>query len=86
MLLNKKDMPEEWSSFRDELDDAVGHLQRLIKELDEAGQVDETDFRIQLAHVYAHLNRAWYRRGLIGDIPESDFREAGGFPKDIDPV
>ncbi len=69
-----------------ELDDAHEHLGNLLKEMNASGNVDETDFRIQLGHVYAHLNRAWFCRNVHEDFPESAREVASSFPTDLDPI
>ena len=74
------------SLFLYELSDAHEHLGNLLKEASENPDYAEEDLRIDLGHVYAHLNRAWYRRNLAEDFPESDWDIATQFPGDLDPV
>jgi hypothetical protein len=91
-LMNKENAPVSWAMLSYELDDAEEHLQKLILDMQRA-DFSETDFRVQLTHIYAHLNRAWNRRNVtdaecIADAENSDSisRNADAFfPKDIQP-
>ena len=72
-----------------ELRDAVEHLQRLLAEM--AGEdFGEEEFRIDLGHVYAHLNRAWNRRDVpdaeIEAMTQEQFERWSQMPTDLDPV
>lgn len=72
MMITKEENPVEWAGMMYELEDAHEHLAALISNMESDPTFDKTDFRIQLGHVFAHLNRAWYRRDLLQDIPEGD--------------
>jgi hypothetical protein len=86
-VITKKDHPEEWVSLMYELDDAKEHLETLMREMTEHAEFSEEDYRIQLAHIYSHLNRAWNTRDRLGiEHTLEEFNEAGRFPKDIDPI
>lgn len=70
----------------DELADAHEHLGSLIQEATENEEYTEEEFRIDLGHVYAHLNRAWYRRHVSDDLTEADWNVASAFPHDLEPL
>lgn len=69
-----------------EIEDAIGHLQALGKSLTPGGSIEPEDYRIQVGHVYAHLNRAWYGRNRTGDQTPELFELESKFPSDLDPV
>lgn len=69
-----------------ELTDAQEHLAALIRDLDGAGNVETSAFAVDLGHVFAHLNRAWYRHKVADDIPDSEWEAASAFPRDLSPV
>ena len=85
-MINRQEHPIGWSFLLDELSDAQEHLQTLLKEIAENPEYGEPELRIDLGHVFAHLNRAWYRRNVQEDFPESDWDIATSFPTDIEPV
>jgi hypothetical protein len=84
--MNRDSRPVEWTLFLDELNDARQHLEDLIQSLMETGRSDESDFRVDLGHVYAHLNRAWHSRTHVGEITEEQWPQFSRFPTDLDPV
>lgn len=65
---------------------AAVHLGELIRGLSEDPDYSEGDLRVQLGHVYAHLNRAWFRRNVAEDFPETEWDTATKFPGDLEPV
>jgi hypothetical protein len=71
-----------------ELADAHEHLGALLAKLRDAGGVEESDFAVQLGHVFAHLNRAWHGRDDTGleDITAEQHTERSQFPSDLPPV
>lgn len=66
-----------------ELDDAKEHLTNLISEIQNDSEYDDGNLRVDLGHVYSHLNRAWYRRNKSEDITETQWVEASKFPDDL---
>ena len=52
----------------------------------EVESVDESEYAVQLGHVFAHLNRAWNSRNLKGQIGDSEWQNYSAFPDDLDPV
>lgn len=72
-----------------ELGDAHEHLGNLIRDM----TTDEVTFRIDLGHVYAHLNRAWNLRDKTdtwhdASNPDWDteYEAAHAFPADLEPI
>ncbi|MDB5869285.1 MAG: hypothetical protein JWP96_1617 [Polaromonas sp.] len=83
----KKDInPGEWSDFMYELEDAKEHLAKLIADLNDDPDYDETNLRIDLGHVFSHLNRAWHRRGMTKDFSDEEWKLASNFPGDLEPI
>jgi len=68
-MISQAENPVAWAMFVYELADAQEALNDLMKELAD-GAIDADEFRIDIGHVYAHLNRAWYRRWDEGLFPE----------------
>ncbi len=84
-MINEKEHPVEWAMLLTELDDAREHLESLLKEMD-SGSIDQTNFAVDIGHVFAHLNRAWNSRSLQGHIPEDEWEKYSQFPSDLAPV
>ena len=68
-----------------ELEDAQEHLAALISEMNATDDFEEVDLRIQLAHVFSHLNRAWHRRDKVHGLNQEEWQDASRFPSDLDP-
>jgi len=85
-MINSKDNPIEWSQLMYELEDAHEHLGNLIKEMSKEGRIDVEGYAVDVAHVYAHLNRAWNSREFIGEMSEAQWGEYRAFPKDLEPL
>jgi hypothetical protein len=83
-MIDKKLQPVEWAEFIYELEDALEHLGNLVKDVEHAEHYDEDAFRIDLGHVYAHLNRAWRRRAKA--LADDEWESASGFPDDLTPI
>lgn len=84
-MINKDKNPAEWAAFIYELGDAKEHLINLISDIESDTEYDEANFRIDLEHVYSHLNRAWYNRNKEGKLSDEDWSEASKFPSDLEP-
>ena len=70
-----------------ELDDAKEHLETLMHEMTEDPEFAEEDYRVQLGHIYSHLNRAWNTRDRLGtEWTDEQFQELSRFPQDIAPI
>ena len=85
-MIDRNSNPVGWSFLLDDLEDAYEHLGNLIKELSSDLEYGEPELRIDLGHVYAHLNRAWRRRNVPNDFADSEWEAAGAFPTDLEPV
>lgn len=84
-MIDRKLQPLEWADFMYELEDALEHLDKLVKDIDQTPDYDHDTFRIDLGHVYAHLNRAWSQSK--GNTEEFIGREAlSAFPVDLRPI
>jgi hypothetical protein len=57
-MINRDHNPVGWVMLLDEMEAAHGHLGNLIKELSSNKEYGEPELRVDLGHVYAHLNRA----------------------------
>lgn len=85
-MIDKEKDPVGWAALMYELEDAHEHLGRLIAEMESDPDYDEVNFRIDLGHVYSHLNRAWHgRNGGEGPL-QSDWHAASQFPRDLEPI
>jgi len=82
-MIDKKLQPVEWAAFMYELEDAREHLEKLIKDVENIPNYGEPELRIDLGHVFAHLNRAW-RGGR--HVDDADWESASQFPDDLMPV
>ena len=85
-MINRQQHPIGWSFLLDELSDAHEHLGTLLKEIAENPEYGESELRIDLGHVFAHLNRAWYRRNVPEDFADWDWETASAFPSDLEPL
>lgn len=85
-MIDSKKNPVGWALLLYELADAHEHLGELIGEMSGDPDYSKADLRVDLGHVYAHLNRAWFRRNVAEDFPESEWDAATRFPDDLDPV
>ena len=83
-MINKSEHPVGWALLMYELTDAQEHLARLVADMDSDPDYGEGNLRVDLAHVYAHLNRAWHRREVEEDLPDGGFEAASQFPKDLE--
>lgn len=85
-MINKIENPVSWAMLMYELDDAKEHLTKLIANLESAPEYDETDYKVDLGHIYSHLNRAWNGRNNSQDISETEWSAASQFPTDLKPI
>jgi hypothetical protein len=85
-MISKEANPVEWAMLLQELEDAKEHLTTLIADLDSDPEYDEANLRIDLGHVYAHLNRAWHRRDTVRDFSDATWELASKFPQDLEPT
>jgi hypothetical protein len=83
-MIDRNLQPVEWAAFLYELADAKEHLETLLKELEKDVDYDESDLRVDLGHVYAHLNRAWRRS--MKEVRDDEWHQASQFPDDLMPI
>lgn len=85
-MINKSENYVEWALLIEELDEAKEHLEKMIFSMIEEKDYEESDFRIDLAHIYAHLNRAWNSRNIKSELNDDEFSALSKFPIDIEPL
>jgi hypothetical protein len=85
-MISKERAPVGWAALMYELEDAQEHLARLISEMNKYPEYDESNLRVDLGHVFSHLNRAWHRRNVADDLDDESWRHASQFPTDLDPI
>jgi hypothetical protein len=85
-MINKQEHPVGWADLMYELEDAREHLSRLILEIASDPDYGDGNLRVDLAHVYAHLNRAWHGRNAADGLPDKQRDSASQFPQDLEPV
>lgn len=70
-----------------ELADAQQHLNDLLESIQADKPLDEVAFRISLAHIYSHLNRAWHMRNMtLAEDGQADWNKLSQFPVDLEPL
>ncbi len=84
-MISKND-PLGWAAFMYELEDAQEHLAGLISHVSRDPDYDEADLRVELGHIYSHLNRAWNGRNSKEGLSGKDYDIACEFPNDIEPT
>ncbi|MYN02904.1 hypothetical protein GTP41_14530 [Pseudoduganella sp. DS3] len=84
-MISKEEAPVEWAMLMYELDDAREHLEKMMDSMTADPEFDESVFRVELGHIFSHLNRAWHRRNVIGELEGHAWDEASKFPTDLDP-
>jgi hypothetical protein len=80
--------PVAWAALMYELADAEDGLKSLLKDIAEDPEFDEIHFGIHMAHIYAHLNRAWNTRNATS-AQQDDVKlwnDWAQFPTDIAPL
>lgn len=85
-MINRVDHVVAWSQLLQGLDDAREHLEQLVKDMSRIGDYTEKELRIDLGHVYAHLNRVWNTRNTPTELTEEQWEAGREFPKDIEPI
>ena len=90
-MISKSQDEVAWAMLMYELDDAAEHLAALIEAMNEQEDYDEAEFRIDLGHVFAHLNRAWHRRNVSEEAratnpSDETWDEWSQFPTDLNPT
>jgi len=85
-MINRNESPLGWAAMVYELADAHEHLGNLLKVIEKDPNFSEEDFRIQLGHIYAHLNRGWRCRLIAEEMTEGEWESGREFPDDIKPI
>ena len=86
-MINNAEHPVAWALLIYEIDDLREHLDTLAKAMADSGSIDEQDFRVHVAHAYAHLNRIWNSRDDGSDDGMARrMDEFSKFPTDIEPI
>ena len=83
-MINIKQHPVEWAGLIYELDDLKEHLESLIDQMNNEGEISIEEYQIQIGHLYAHLNRAWNSRDATAEAVEKNFETFTKFPNDIE--
>jgi hypothetical protein len=86
LMINKEKNPVEWAMLMYELEEVQEHLANLISDLDSDPEYDEINLRIDLGHIYSHLNRVWHCRHLTKELSDTEWELASQFPTDLEPV
>ncbi len=71
------------------LSDAHEHMGALLQAIHDDPEFGEVEFRLGLAHIYAHLNRAWHQRKADDEDmadPTAHWEEWSKFPTDLEPL
>ena len=86
-MINSKDNPVAWALLVQGMEDAHEHIASLVKQMNRAGTIEDEDFAVQIAHAYAHINRAWNARNYAsGEMTDEQWTTFSQFPHDIEPV
>lgn len=85
-MISKETAPEAWATLMYELEDAQEHLTSLIFKMNSDAEYDEVNLRIDLGHVFSHLNRAWNRRYASGEADKENWQSDSQFPTDLEPI
>ncbi len=68
------------------LNDACDRLSALLEQMGADGSIDEEDFRIQLGHIYSHLNCAWNGWKNPTETDTELLERQMHFPADLEPI
>lgn len=85
-MINKHRNPVEWAQLMYELTDAQEHLDSLIEQLNSNDDYGGIEFKIDIGHIYSHLNRAANSREHIGEIDEKTWQDYSEYPLKIKPL
>lgn len=85
-MISKEGSPVAWLALVYELEDAQKHLTSMIANMNSDADYDEANLRIDLGHVFSHLNKAWHRREKADGLDEVDCLAASQFPTDLEPT
>lgn len=85
-MIDQKTSPESWALLVQGLDDLREHLESLVNQMSTDGRIDDEDYAVQIAHAYAHLNRAWNSRDSVNWNLDAQWESMSRFPEGLDPV
>ena len=85
-MIESQANPVAWALLLHELDDARDHLATLVEQMGAQGSIDEIEYRIQLGHIYSHLNRAWNGRDNTSEPDIELWEKQAKFPVDLEPL
>lgn len=85
-MITGKDDPVLWALLIEELSEAKEHIENLANQMASNKAIDPQDFEVQIAHIYAHLNRIWNSRDATTEIDDESWEAFSSFPTDIKPV
>ncbi len=85
-MINQIENPVEWATLVYELTDAREHLTNLIRDIESQSDYSTENLSIDLGHVFAHLNRAWFRHNKTGELSDAQWDDASQFPQNLIPV
>ncbi|WP_087024012.1 hypothetical protein [Thaumasiovibrio subtropicus] len=85
-MISYKGNPVEWALLMGELEDAHEHLGELISKMVKEEKIEIEEYTVHIAHIYAHLNRAWNTRDIEDDVSEAQWEAVSAFPTDIEPI
>jgi hypothetical protein len=85
-VIDQKSSPESWALLVQDLDDLREHLESLVNQMCADGRIDDEDYAVQIAHAYAHLNRAWNSRNSVNWDVDAEWEAMSRFPEGLDPV
>jgi hypothetical protein len=85
-MINIRDHPIGWAQMMFNLEDAHEHLGTLINEMQTDPTFGEPELAVNLGHVVAHLNRAWYCRNHSDDLTDAEWELSRAYPTDLEPI
>lgn len=85
-MISADGQPVEWALMVDDLREANEHLSNLLDGITQDPGYDESQYRVDLGHVMAHLNRAWARRNITRELTDDEWNAFRAFPQDLTPI
>ncbi|MGY3088732.1 hypothetical protein ACVWYF_001772 [Hymenobacter sp. UYAg731] len=87
-MIDKQTDPVAWSLLIDELKDAQDAINTLLRDANNESDYGEEEFRVDMAHAFMHLNRAWHCRNatLAQHDDNAIWDEWAQYPTDLNPL